>query len=83
MNVRRAGGVMHSARGQKIDEFFREKFPRIVAVKRSNDLRGSLAAPVQEGREGRHEPSHMGRCLGFVLQKVDRFESCVIVHEHE
>eukprot|EP00965_Chrysotila_dentata_P244126 6205785-Pleurochrysis_carterae.AAC.1 len=42
-----------------------------------------VGTSVEERIEGGHEPAHMGRGVGLVLEKLYGFESCVVIDEYE
>eukprot|EP00965_Chrysotila_dentata_P123069 4067932-Pleurochrysis_carterae.AAC.1 len=42
-----------------------------------------VSTSVEERIEGGHEPAHVGRGIGLVLEKLDGFELCVVLNEYE
>eukprot|EP00965_Chrysotila_dentata_P087562 2890012-Pleurochrysis_carterae.AAC.1 len=59
------------------------RIPRVVAVKRSYDVSGTILALVQQGGEGSHEAPHVGWCLGLIFEEVHGLESRVVVDENQ
>eukprot|EP00965_Chrysotila_dentata_P142550 4711850-Pleurochrysis_carterae.AAC.4 len=81
--MRRACGGVNAFVCEEFGKLLREEFAGIIAVECANNTCRSSATFVQQGCESSQESSDMGRCLTFVAQHVYRFETRVIVHNHE
>eukprot|EP00965_Chrysotila_dentata_P138360 4576368-Pleurochrysis_carterae.AAC.1 len=80
VDVRRTCRRVHPVFGQKVGEFARKEFTRIVAVQGSDDACGSLGVFVCQSGEGGEELANVGRRPRFVSHEVYGFKTGVVVH---
>eukprot|EP00965_Chrysotila_dentata_P106940 3533162-Pleurochrysis_carterae.AAC.3 len=57
------------------------KLARVITVERADGLRRRIPACIQESVEGCHESSYVRRCFRLVLEKVNGFETCMVIDQ--
>eukprot|EP00965_Chrysotila_dentata_P012822 423692-Pleurochrysis_carterae.AAC.1 len=75
MDVRRTGGVMHSAVSEQLGELGGQELACDVAVQCADCPPRGVGTPIEECVERCHEPTYVCWGVGLVLEKLDGFES--------
>eukprot|EP00965_Chrysotila_dentata_P064479 2137798-Pleurochrysis_carterae.AAC.1 len=64
-----------------IDLIARSELASVVTVERADGVRRRIPAFIQESIEGCHESPYVRRCFRLVLEKVNGFETCMIINQ--
>eukprot|EP00965_Chrysotila_dentata_P101563 3352872-Pleurochrysis_carterae.AAC.1 len=83
MYMRGASGGMLAVGRQELGEFAGQEFAGVIAVESAYNVLGRVGALVQKGIERCEKATDVCRCFCLVLEKVDRFQTSVVVDDHE